>query len=429
MNETDHVPPDLVIRGGRVIDPASGVDRVADVAVRGGRVVSVGTGAPTREAAEIVDASGMIVTPGLIDLHTHIFHRFTYWGIDPDSVGPRSGVTTWVDAGSAGAFTLGAFRHHVVEQTQLHIRALINLSSIGLVAPDFELRTPEYTDAELCIEISERHRDLLAGVKVRMGVPTTGDRGLEPLRLARQVSDATGLPIMVHLGDVPPDLTAILRLLRGGDVLTHCCTAGSMGLVEPSGHVRDGVREAIDEGVLLDVGHGAGGFSFQAAEALLTDGLVPHTISTDLHQMSIHGSGVVTNDAAASAYITLRPGAVPVFDLPACMNAFLALGLSLSEVIAATTSRPAQFLEEIGSRGTLQAGAHADIAIFDLHAGELDIVDPTGDTRRGHLQLIPVATFVAGHRLEAVPFVRAPWVVESSESSGAPARERSGGHA
>ena len=402
---------DIVIKGGRVIDPARGLDGKRDVAILAGRVAAVDASIPAESAFRVVDAAGLLVTPGLIDFHAHVFRGFSYWGLDPDTIGPRTGVTTWVDAGSVGAITLPAFREHIVAPAQVRIRAFLNIAYIGLIGPDFELQVPELCDVDLFERMCRLHHDLVVGCKVRMGTPTVGANGVAPMRAAREASDRCDVPIMVHIADAPPEIDEVLPFLRAGDIVTHCCSGATMKLVHDDGRLRESTRRAIDGGVILDVGHGAGGMTFASSEALIAAGSPPDVISTDLHQMSHYGAAVMSNDAAASPFITIRDDDTPEFTLPVCMSKFLALGLGLSDVIAATTARPAELIGEAGLLGTLAPGAVADVALFELERGTFSFYDTVGEERTGSEQLCNRMTVIAGREAERVPAAApAPWV-------------------
>lgn len=402
---------ELLIRGGRVIDPAAATDAVLDVAISRGRIASVDSRIPAESARQVVDAAGLLVLPGLIDLHTHVFHDFTYWGVDPDLMAHDSGVTTWVDAGSAGAASLRAFRKHIVRSAEVRIKAFINISSIGLVGPEYELSEPSYLDPELLRRSLPGNLDFIVGIKVRMASPTVGRTGLLALHRALGVAEETGLPIMVHISDAPPEISDVLALLRQGDVITHCCTGGSMRLVDAQGKPVTAAVEALDRGVLLDVGHGAGSLNFASAEAMLAAGMMPHTISTDIHQMSRHVDSLISSDAVDSPIIQFRAGTDDRLDLPQCMSKFLALGMSLREVVAATTSRAAEFLGMAGEIGTLRPGARADVGLFRLVEAPLTFVDVSGNVRTGNQRLMNVQTIADGNRLQDPGGAdSAPWV-------------------
>ena len=381
---------DLLVKGGSVVDPAAGFSGPMDVAVNRDRIAAVDRQIPDESAHRVIDASGQVVTPGLVDLHTHVYAGATFWGIAADPVASRSGVTTWADAGSAGAMTLPGFRDYIVRRSRVRIYAFLNVSSIGLAHETHELATIEYCDTGLCQRLTNLNRDVVRGIKVRMGSPTVGANGLEPLRRARQVAEAVGLPMMVHIGHGPPEVEEVLALMRPGDILTHALTGATMRIVDGDGNLREGARRALDAGVLLDVGHGAGGFSFETAEAVLAAGYRPHTISTDIHQLSILG---------------------PMYDLPTCLGKFLSLGMALEEAIEAATARPAALLGLRGEVGTLAPGAYADIVLFALESGDFAFYDTRLKERRGTTRLRSTLTLAAGQPLPALPTEPpAPWI-------------------
>ena len=349
----------------------------SDVAVAGGRIAAVGPSLPGT-ARTVLDISGRLITPGLIDLHTHVGPG--YWGIAPDPVAWYTGVTTWVDAGSAGAYTLDGLRR-VAASSAVRIPALLNISAIGLAGRTGECRDLANCDVALAIDTIQAHRDLLHGVKVRVDPETVGDNGVEPLRRAIAAASACDVPVMVHIAGGPPGLDEVLDLLRPGDIVTHCAS----GKARPRG---PSVRAAVDRGVLLDIGHGAGGFSFDVLSRQLDAGLRPYTISTDLHARSVFG---------------------PVFDLPTTMAKLLAVGLSVDEVLAAVTTHPARALGLPG--GSLTVGAPADLAVFAVRQEELEVVDAHRSVRRSPVRLVNEATYVAGRLMPpALPSPPAPWV-------------------
>ncbi|HWS37593.1 MAG TPA: amidohydrolase/deacetylase family metallohydrolase [Actinoplanes sp.] len=348
-----------------------------DIAVRDGIIADLGTNLP-REAHRIVDVTGRLITPGLIDAHTHVGPG--YWGIDPDPIAWYSGVTTWVDAGSAGAYTAAGLRH-VARTATVRVSALLNISAVGLAGRTGESRDLANCDVALAVDTIQGDRDLFHGVKVRIDRETVGDNGVEPLRRGLAAAEACGVPVMVHIGAAPPSLTEVLDLMRPGDLVTHCCS----GIAAPLGPA---VRAATERGVLLDLGHGSGGFAFDVLEAQLAAGLRPFTVSTDLHARSLHG---------------------PVFDLPTTMAKLLAVGVPMAEVIDAVTIRPARALGLTG--GSLTVGDPADLAIFEVRTEPLDLVDAHRQVRTSPVRLVNEATYVGGRLLTPrLPAPPAPWI-------------------
>ncbi len=382
---------DLLLTGAEVIDVGGGHVGRFDIAVQAGRVAAIAPGL-TGHAAQRLDLSGKLVTPGLVDLHTHVYHGATYWGIDPAPVAWHTGVTTWVDAGSSGAYTFPAFSR-LLSGYQVKVPVLLNISGIGLAGRLGEARDLGHCDVEAAVATARSHGDRIVGVKVRMDKHTVGSNGLEPLRRAVEVAEACRIPVMVHIGASPPTVEQMLPLLRSGDIITHCASAIAAGarLVDPA------MREAYERGILFDLGHGAGGFAFDVLEAQLAAGMTPHTVSTDLHSRCLYG---------------------PVFDLPTTMAKLLAVGMGLEEVIAASTVEPARALGL--AAGTLAVGSSADLAVFTVLEGRFELADVHGTRRTSPIRLRNDATYVAGQLLAAVaPEPSPPWVPLTSAQRAA----------
>jgi dihydroorotase len=377
---SDGAAYDLLVAGGTVIDPATGTNGAFDIAVSGGRVAAVSSGIPRDSAKTVIDASGQYVTPGLIDLHTHIYWGSTYWGIEPDPVAARSGVTTWLDVGSAGGYSFPGFREYVAEKSKVRVFALLNLSSIGLIAPTWELSNLDYCDVGLAEQIVAENRDVILGIKARIDASTTRGTGIRPLELARELADKVGLPLMVHIGAAPPTLDEICAYLRPGDILTHCFTGQSNKIVDVHGIVIESIAALKEQGLVLDIGHGTGSFAFSTAEAMLAQGILPDVISTDIHQMAIQG---------------------PMYDMPTTLSKFLLLGMSFEEIVAATTVKPAAAMRtpELGS---LAVGSLADIATWTIESGDFTFQDVFMNERKSDKLIVNQATFVGGELLPRV---------------------------
>ena len=266
---------DLVIHGGEVVDPGAGLRGVMDVAIENGRIAAVGPDLGSQPTREHLDATGNLVLPGLIDLHTHVYHGATYWGIDPDPVAWHTGVTTWVDAGSAGATTWPGFRDWCIRPARTRILAYLNIATSGLASATHELAHLDNMDVSLCARTIEANREFLVGVKVRMGAPDVNPHGMEPLRRAIEAATRVGLPIMVHLGMSPPSMDELVGALRPGDSITHAFNGNTMRMIGEDGVIVPSVARAWDAGMIVDIGHGAGGFSFLTAEALIGQGPAP----------------------------------------------------------------------------------------------------------------------------------------------------------
>lgn len=372
---------DLLISGGHVIDPASGLDAAMDLAVQGGRVALVAPRIDPGAARTVIDAAGQIVTPGLVDLHTHIYWGVTYWGIEADPVAARSGVTTWLDVGSAGAYSFPGFRRYVKEASRARVFCLLNLSAIGLIAPTWEFNNLDYCDVDLAARTVEENRDIVLGIKARIDSNTTRGVGIRPLELARELADRVALPLMVHIGSGPPSMGSIADLLRPGDILTHCFTGGDHRLLSDDGRLAPLARELQGRGVILDIGHGAGSFNYRVAEAALAEGVLPDVISSDIHQLSVQG---------------------PMFDLPTTLSKFLELGMSLPEIIDRATRRPALAMRR-PDLGTLAVGSAADVAIFRIEEGDYTFYDVAMNPRKATRRLICTETLLDGEPLPRLP--------------------------
>ncbi|MGI8485356.1 MAG: amidohydrolase/deacetylase family metallohydrolase [Thermomicrobiales bacterium] len=368
---------DSVITGGELVDPGAGNIGRFDVAMLNGKVAAVEPSILATAGRRHIDASGQIVTPGLVDLHTHVYWGATYWGIEPDPVAARSGVTTWLDVGSAGGYSFPGFREYIVKPSKVKVYSLLNLSSIGLIAPTWELANPDYWDVDLAAEVVERNRDVILGIKVRIDSNTTRGQGIAPMARARELADQVGLPLMTHIGIAPPTMEELLPYLRPGDILTHCFTSHNMGIADKSGKVRPEIKRLQEEGMILDVGHGTGSFGFAIAESMLEQGILPDVISTDIHQMAVQG---------------------PMFDLPTTLSKFLNLGMTLPQVVACATINAARAVH-LHHVGTLAIGNPADVALFRIEDGDHTFYDAQMNPRQGRKQLVNTMTIVDGQEL------------------------------
>jgi dihydroorotase len=371
---------DLLVRGGKVVDPSQGLSAERDIAITGRTITRVAANIPESEARQVLNARGMIVTPGLIDVHVHVYDGVAPLGIPADPNCIAKGVTTVLDAGSAGAHTFPGLRKYVINVVETRVFALLNISVVGQSTlstdnPYGELLDLRYANPNLAVQTIEKNRDVILGVKIRLTRNIAGDHDLQALKLAREAADAVRLPLMVHIGGTASPLPAILAMLKKGDVITHSFRGSPGGILDDRGRILPEVRKAVEGGVHLDVGHGAGSFSFNTAEKAMAQELLPGTISSDVHQFNYNG---------------------PVFDLATTLSKFLHLGMTLEQVIERATANPARTFGFPKGLGTLREGSEADVAVFALQEGRFEFTDSLGAKRPGKLKLVPMATAKTG---------------------------------
>ncbi|MCJ2125351.1 amidohydrolase/deacetylase family metallohydrolase [Methylobacterium sp. J-077] len=370
---------DLILKGARVIDPSQNHDGVCDVAFAEGRVSGFGRDLVAGPGTQVRNIGGAIVTPGLIDLHTHVYWGGTSIGIDADDFCRTSGVTTSVDTGSAGPGNFAGFRKHVIDRSEARILAYLHVSFAGIYAFSKTIMVGESQDPRLmapreAVEVAEANRDVIIGIKVRVGRNSSGDQGTAPLNIALQVAEETGLPLMAHIDEPPPSYEEVLAMLRPGDVLTHAFRPFPNSPVTAQGAVKPALRQARARGVLFDIGHGKGSFAFKTARAMLAGGFLPDTISSDVHQLCIDG---------------------PAFDQVTTMSKMLCLGMSLHDVIAASTVNAAVAVKRM-EYGTLKVGALGDATVLSVQDGAFDYVDTRGEHMTGAQRIFSEGVVLRG---------------------------------
>jgi dihydroorotase len=368
---------DLVIKSCDLLDPSQNLRGQRDIGIRNAVIAAVEPQIPDAMATQTLDAGGKLVTPGLVDFHTHVFHH-TGIGLPADELVPYTGTTTYVSAGDAGVGTFSAFKHYVMAQSRSRIVGFLNISSIGLVGfPVGEMLNIDYADVDSAAKVLAENSDVLIGMKVRESLDVVGQNGLEPLKRAIAAAERSGTRgrVMCHIGNAPGDLSALLDLLRPGDVLTHAYSGLGNNTVM-NGKLLDAALAAKRRGVIIDVGHGGGSFDYTVAEPAIQQGLVPDTISSDIHAVSVNTPGMPF--------------------LPWVMSKFLNMGFPLEQVVAMTTVNPAKLIGRVDKLGTLQIGAPADVSILELVEHPVTFVDTRGNERPGQRYLKPVQTVRAG---------------------------------
>ena len=362
---------ELLVKGGRVLDPSQRLDRVMDIAVRDGKIAALEANIAASDAMDVFDAAGRLVTPGLVDIHAHP---------RPGEVTAQqilsNGVTTVVDGGSRGADGIQDMVG-VARTAPNRVRILINVSRLGN-QPSGELLNFDTANAEAARAAIRTHRDLIVGVKARLSRPLAGDRDLDTVRRAHEVTRPFGIPVMVHIGDTRSPLPDILALLREGDIVTHVYAPPPNGILDNNGRVLPQVREARRRGIRFDIGNGRNGhITWEVADRALQQDFLPDTISSDLN-----GAGLTDQ----------------VFDFPNVLSKFLMLGMTLDQVIARGTVNSAKAIPALKDFGTLRKGAVADISVLELAQGKFEFVDNVNTKRTGSHKLFARAVFVAGKR-------------------------------
>ncbi|MFC1988883.1 amidohydrolase/deacetylase family metallohydrolase [Chloroflexota bacterium] len=377
---------DLLIKGGRVIDPAQNIDDTLDVAINGNKIAVVAREIQAQEGQRVVDAGDKIVTPGLIDAHCHCSGGIINNGVDPDDIGVTQGVTTLVDAGSLGEAIFGAFRKYVIPSSRTSVFCFLHLSSQGLsISPemmDWKEINIEATEATI-----ESNLDFIKGVKIRLMGNILASDGVEVIKLAKKVARKFGLPLMAHIGDrgrkVPASLTQkLLPLMEEGDILSHVFTAKQGGIMRSDGTILPELKEAMERGVILDIAHGRFNFSFDIARKGLAQGILPTTITSDVTVQTLYG---------------------PVYGMTVVMSKLMALGMDLNQIIQMSTINSARTFRAEDRIGSLKPGMDADVSILEILHGKWSLVDAEQQTLETTRLISPSMTIKSGELIPAAP--------------------------
>jgi dihydroorotase len=370
---------DLVLKGGTVVDPSVGLHGLHDIAVQDGKIAYIAPTIPSEEATQVREVAGHIVTPGLIDLHAHVFEGFNRMGVNPDLGGVYAGVTTLVDAGSAGCATFSGFPRHILPHCHTEIIPFLHICQTGLAtSPDIIAESS--IDLQGTLQVANEYKGLICGIKARMVSPALEILGLEMPRLAKRAARESGIKLMVHIGDTtkrydPTVIRSLLPLLDDGDILTHYFTANPGGVLDANGKLVPEAREAAARGVWLDTAHGRMNFSFDIGRRVIDQGLLPHCISTDL---------------------TVPGRILTVHSMTEMMTRFLGLGFTLDQVVTMCTANPAQAIGQGHRLGSLAVGRQADISVLHITEGNWVVYDVLGASLPVDCAVVPILAVKRG---------------------------------
>ena len=382
---------DILIKGGRVIDPAQNIDGTMDVAINGDKIAAVDKDISPQEGQQVIDAKGKIVTPGLIDMHCHVFDSIMPIAVEPDVAGVRHAVTTVVDGGSSGEKTFAAFPKYILPAAQTKVFCFLHLCSFGLI-PEPELNDWDEVNLDAMAATIEANKGIIKGVKLRLVGNLVASTGIEVVKTAKKIAKQFGRPIMVHIGDtdkqVPATLTPeCLSVMEPGDILSHVYSGNQGSVLRPDGTIVPELKAAMERGVILDPANGRNNFSFTVARKCLAEGILPTAIGTDLNHRCLKDR---------------------TFSLPVNMSKFMALGLDLKQVVAMTTINPACAIHEEDKIGSLKPGMAADVSILELKSGAWTLIDSPGETIKADKLLMPITAIKDGKVIPAEPVALPP---------------------
>jgi dihydroorotase len=408
---------DTILKGGRVIDPATGFDGIADVAITGDQIAAMEPNLPSEAAAQIIDVTGKLVIAGMIDTHAHIYQHVTgRFGLNADLVGVQSGVTTVLDQGGPSCMTLPGFRKFIAEPAHTRVLCFLSAYLVGGMEGHLypELYGPGQINVAATVKAARDNPDMVRGIKAHAEIGGASRWGLDVIKLGKQIASEAGLPLYIHLGQlwptkdsasIDPDevVRAMVPLMEKGDVLAHPFTRHPGGFISAeTGEVHPVVWAALERGVTVDVGHGSH-FSFDMARRTIAAGIRPTTLGADMHGYNVR-IPETEEDKRRNPFFGVAP-----FNLTNAMTKLLALGLPMTEVIATVTARPAEMLGLAGQIGALKPGLQADISVLDMLEGQYELRDNSGETVTTPMMLAPAFALKAGRRFEAdSPLIPAP---------------------
>jgi dihydroorotase len=408
---------ETLLRGGRVIDPAAGRDGIMDVAIAGGRILAVEPHIPQEAAREVIDVTGKLVLPGMIDTHGHVYEGVTgKFGLSPDMVGVQSAVTTVIDQGGPSCMTIPGFRQHIVERSTTRVLCFISAYLVGGLEGHLypDLYGPGGVNVEHTVRAARENKDLVRGIKAHAETGGVSRWGLEVIKLGKRMARETGLPLYIHLGQLWPvepgaevDADEVVRelvpMMDAGDVMAHPFTRHPGGFIsQETGEVHPVVWAALEKGVTVDVGHGSH-FSFEMARRVLAAGIRPFTLGADMHGYNVR---VPNADGARSSNPFF--GVAP-FSLTVAMTELLTLGMSLPEIVATVTANPAKMIRMEDTLGTLLPGREADVSVLEVLEGRFELQDNSGARVEARQMIVPAFALRAGVRHDATsPLIPAP---------------------
>jgi len=365
---------DLLIEGGTVVDPAQNLHAALDVAIKDGKIAEVSKNIAKERALKVVSAKDKIVTPGFIDIHAHCFDGVGV-GMNADRYCLTRGVTTVVDAGSAGYTTFPNFRKYIINASTTRIVALVNIGAIGTAIGPGSLQNLDWVNPQLTAKTATENKPVVVGIKIQLSKPITGAGDMECLKRAVEAAEIARLPLMAHIEDSYSSLPGILNMLRKGDVYTHCFNSRTHGILDANGNIIPEAQEARERGVFFDPAQGQTHLNFDVAEKCFQQNFLPDTISTDLTVIAVERR---------------------VFDLPTTVSKFMAMGISLDQAIGMVTSNAARVFDYGAQIGALRAGSEADVSIFELRDGKFEFEDSDGGKRTGRQMLVNKAVVRRG---------------------------------
>ena len=411
---------DTVLRGGHVIDPATGRDGIADIGILDGRIAAIEPALPGDAAREVVDLSGKVVIPGMIDTHGHVYQHVTgKFGLNADMVGVDSGVTTVVDQGGPSCMTISGFRAFIAEPAKTRVLCFISAYLVGGLEGHLypDLYGPGQLNVEHTVRAARENADLVRGIKAHAEIGGASRWGLEVIKIGKEIARGAGLPLYIHLGQLWPEadgvtidpdevVRALIPLMEAGDVLAHPFTRHPGGFISAeTGEVHPVVWAALERGVTVDVGHGSH-FSFDMARRVLKAGIPVHTLGADMHGYNVRVPGAGA-ERAANPFFGVAP-----FNLTNAMTKLLALGMTMPQIVATVTSNPAAMLRMGDSIGSLQVGREADVSVLDVLDGRFELADNSGEKVVSSQMIVPAFALRTGRRFDVTsPLVPVPMAV------------------